>query len=39
MEGMGLTPLESNVHKSDPIVISQIIQMIEVDNFLAPKDL
>ena len=28
MEGMGLTPLESNL-----VVISQIMQMIEVDNF------
>ena len=33
MEGIGLTPLESNLHRSDPVVISQIIQMIEVDNF------
>ena len=33
MEGMGLTPLESNLHKYDLVVISQIIQMIEVDNF------
>ena len=33
MEGMGLTPLESNLHKNDPVVISQITQMIEVDNF------
>ena len=33
MEGMGLTPLESNLHKNDPVVISQIMQMIEVDNF------
>ena len=33
MEGMGLTPLESNLHKIDPVVISQIMQMIEVDNF------
>ena len=33
MEGMGLTPLESNLHKNDLVVISQIMQMIEEDNF------
>ena len=33
MEGMGLMPLESNLHKNDAVVISQIIQMIEVNNF------
>ena len=33
MQGMGLTHLESNLHKNDPVVISQIMQMIEVDNF------
>ena len=33
MEGMGLTPLELNLHKNDLVVISQIMQMIEVDNF------
>ena len=33
MEGMGLTPLESNLHKNDQAVISQIMQEIEVDNF------
>ena len=33
MEGLGLTPLESNLHKNDPVVISQIVQMIELDNF------
>ena len=33
MEGMGLTPLESNLHKYDPVIISQIMQMIEADNF------
>ena len=37
MEGMGLTPLESNLHKCDPVVISQIMQMIEVDNFWHQK--
>ena len=29
MEGMSLIPLESNSYKSDPVVISQTIQMIE----------
>ena len=33
MEGMGLSSLESNLHKNDPVVISQIMHMIEVDNF------
>ena len=33
MEGMGLTLLELNLHKNDLVVISQIMQMIEVDNF------
>ena len=33
MEGMSLIPLESNLYKNDPVVISQTIQMIEVDNF------
>ena len=33
MEGMSLIPLESNIYKKDPVVISQTIQMIEVDNF------
>ena len=37
MEGMGLTPLESNLHKYDLVIISQIIQMIEVDNFWHQK--
>ena len=32
MEGMGLTPLESNLCKYDPVIISQIMKMIEVDN-------
>ena len=30
---MNLIPLESNLHKYDPVIISQIINMIEVDNF------
>ena len=37
MEGMGLTPLESNLHKYDPVIISLIIQMIEADNFWHQK--
>ena len=31
MEGKELTPLESNLHKYDHVIISQIIQMIEMD--------
>ena len=31
MEGMDLTPLESNLHKYDPVIISQIIKMIKTD--------
>ena len=37
MEGMGLTPLESNLHKYDPVIISLIMQMIEADNFWQQK--
>ena len=37
MEGMGLIPLESNLHKNDLVVISQTIQMIDVDNFWHVK--
>ena len=33
MEGMDLIPLESNFHKFHPVIISQIINMIELDNF------
>ena len=33
MEGMDLIPLESNLHKFHLVVISQIINMIELDNF------
>ena len=33
MEGMDLIPLESNLHKFNPVIISQIIKMIESDNF------
>ena len=33
MEGMSLIPLESNSYKSDLVLISHTIQMIEVDSF------
>ena len=33
MEGMDLIPLESNLHKFHPVIISQSINMIELDNF------
>ena len=33
MEGMDLIPLESNLHKFHLVIISQIINMIETDNF------
>ena len=33
MEGMDLIPLDSNLHKFNPVIISQIINMIESDNF------
>ena len=34
---MNLIPLESNLHKYDPVIISQIINMIETDNFWHHK--
>ena len=37
MEGMDLIPLESNLHKYDPVIISQIINMIETDSFWHRK--
>ena len=37
MEGMNLIPLESNLHKYDPMIISQIINTIETDNFWHRK--
>ena len=37
MEGMGLTPLESNLHKYDLVITSLIMQMIEADNFWHQK--
>ena len=33
MEGVDLIPLESNLHKFHPVIISQFITMIESDNF------
>ena len=33
MEGMDLIPLESNLHRNHLVIISQIINMIESDNF------
>ena len=37
MEGMDLIPLESNLHKFHLVIISQIINMIESDNFWYRK--
>ena len=37
MEGMNLIPLESNLHKYNLVIISQIINMIESDNFWHHK--
>ena len=34
---MDLTSLELNLHKYDPVIISQIIQMIETDVFWHHK--
>ena len=39
MEGMNLIPIESNLHKYDPVIISQIINMIETDNFGTLQDI
>ena len=33
MEGMDLIPLESNLYRNHQVIISQIINMIETDNF------
>ena len=33
MEGMDLIPLESNLYRNHPVIISQIINMIKTDNF------
>ena len=37
MEGLDLIPLESNLHRYHPVIISQIINMIESDNFCHHK--
>ena len=37
MEGLDLIPLESNLHQYHPVIISQIINMIESDNFCHHK--
>ena len=37
MDRMDLIPLESNLHKSHPVITSQIINMIESDNFFHRK--
>ena len=37
MEGMDVIPVESNLHKFHPVIISQIINMIESDNFWHRK--
>ena len=37
MKGMDLTPLESNLHKYDLVIISQIIQMVKTDTFWPHK--
>ena len=37
MEGLDLIPLESNLHQSHPVIISQITNMIESDNFWHHK--
>ena len=37
MEGMDLIPLESNLHKFHLVIITQIINMIELDNFWHRK--
>ena len=37
MEGINLIPLESNLHKFHPVIISQIINMIESGNFWHHK--
>ena len=37
MEGLDLIPLESDLHQYHPVIISQIINMIESDNFCHHK--
>ena len=33
MEGIDLIPLESDLYRNNPVIVSQIINMIETDNF------
>ena len=33
MKGMDLIPLQSNLHQNHPVIISQIVNMIESDNY------
>ena len=37
MEALDLIPLESNLHKFNPVIISQIINIIELENFWHRK--
>ena len=37
MEGLDLIPLESNLHQYHPVIISQIIKMMKLDNFCHHK--
>ena len=37
MDGLDLIPLESDLHRYHPVIISQIINMIESDNFCHHK--
>ena len=37
MEGLDLIPLESDLHRYHPVIISQITNMIELDNFCHHK--
>ena len=37
MVELGLIPLDSNLHKTDLVIISQIMQMIDVHNFWHRK--
>ena len=37
MEGLDLIPLESNLHQYHPVIISQILNMIESDSFCHHK--
>ena len=39
LERMDLIPLESNLHKFYPVILSQIINMIESQKFLALQDI